>query len=588
MYQRPDGALISSCHGQVSGVHSLDRRRAHCSVGLMAERRVTTLALLNPTGFVASWGYAAIFVLSVLQSCCVPTSSELTLGFGGVLAAQGTLSLPGVIAAGAAGEVVGAYIAWAVGRGGGRPLVERYGRYVLVSPADLDRAEGWYGRHERWGVLASRLLPLIRNFAAVPAGAARVSPLRFGILTAIGSLIWATAMALIGYAIGSRWQTVMKGFSDAGYLLGALAVIALAVVVWHRRRSYRAATRRTGHHAPPGPTAARRTTARRTFADDADSSRGAPASPTARPAVRYGEQVVAIEPGGVFPFSDYDSLLEPMILSALGYLLPSQLVQVRQYESTHLRRAAILARINLLLPTQTPATAASPPRALAAVPEGRDAFAAPAVLTPAASGPTPGSVGGLVDRAFGQGRFRRLSQATLDDVVDCLSRDRAIDAAFSAGHYLALGHEPEWSGADHLRMVQARRATIERDRRLGKDRAAASGCAALRLLTAELENDREVHASVVRSDLRCRLDQQEIDVRAASAAAELFLICGEWLPTDEDSAALIRAVRFDIAAQLQVARDPLVEAARVAMWLVASRGAHSRATDSRSRPDDNS
>src|SRR6202044_1403172 len=98
------------------------------------ERRLiaTTVALLNPTSFVSSSGYLAIFVLSVLQSCCVPTSSELTLGFGGALASQGTLRLPGVVAAGTAGGVVGAYIAWAAGRAGGRPLVERYGRYILL------------------------------------------------------------------------------------------------------------------------------------------------------------------------------------------------------------------------------------------------------------------------------------------------------------------------------------------------------------------------------------------------------------------------------------------------------------------------
>ena len=207
----------------------------------MHSTMLTTLALLDPTKFVSSSGYVAIFILSVLQSCCVPTSSELTLGFGGVLASQGTLSLPGVILAGAAGETVGAYIAWAVGRAGGRPFVERYGRYVLVSTHDLDRAEAWYARHQRWGVLGSRLLPVIRNFVAVPAGVANVPAVRFGVLTAIGSLVWDGAMALIGYAIGGQYKTVMKGFSDAGYLLGALAVAAIAFVVWHRWRSFRAA-----------------------------------------------------------------------------------------------------------------------------------------------------------------------------------------------------------------------------------------------------------------------------------------------------------------------------------------------------------
>ena len=200
------------------------------------------LALFDPTNLVSSWGYLAIFGLSVLQSCCVPTSSELTLGFGGVLAAQGKLSLAGVIAAGTSGEVVGAYLAWVIGRTGGRAVVDRYGRYLLLTHRDLDRAEDWYQRHGRFGVFGSRLLPVVRNFVAVPAGVAEVHPVRFGLLTLAGSLIWDSAMALIGYALGTRWKSVMHGFSDAGYLLLGLAVLALVVLFVHRYRSYKAAT----------------------------------------------------------------------------------------------------------------------------------------------------------------------------------------------------------------------------------------------------------------------------------------------------------------------------------------------------------
>lgn len=200
------------------------------------------LALLNPTHFVSTSGYAAIFILSVLQSCCVPTSSELTLGFAGVLAERHQLSLPGAIFVGAAGELVGAYIAWFIGRTGGREIVDRYGKYVLLTHADLDRAEAWYRRRGNWGVFGGRLLPIVRNFVALPAGVAEVPLLRFGVLTFIGSLIWDGAMALIGYGLGSSYNHVMKGFSDAGYVLGAIAVIAIAFFVWHRYRSYKAAT----------------------------------------------------------------------------------------------------------------------------------------------------------------------------------------------------------------------------------------------------------------------------------------------------------------------------------------------------------
>jgi membrane protein DedA with SNARE-associated domain len=200
------------------------------------------LALLNPDHFISTYGYAAIFVLSVLQSCCVPTSSELTMGFAGFLAYQGKLNLVAAIGIGAGGELVGAYIAWMIGRTLGRAFVDRYGKYLLLTHHDLDRAEAWYDRHDRWGVFGSRLIPVVRNFVAVPAGVAEVPLVRFGILTAAGSLIWDGAMAGIGYGLANEWTSIMHGFSDAGYVLAALVVLAIAFVIWHRWRRYRAVT----------------------------------------------------------------------------------------------------------------------------------------------------------------------------------------------------------------------------------------------------------------------------------------------------------------------------------------------------------
>lgn len=197
------------------------------------------LGILDPTSFVTTWGYAAVFLLCVLQSCCVPTSSEVVLGFAGVLASQGKLGLSAVIVVGVLGEVVGAYIAWTIGRFGGRAFVERFGKYVLLSHKDLDRAESWYERHQRFGVLGSRLLPVIRNFVALPAGIAEVPLVRFGILSAVGSLIWDGAMAGIGYGVGSHWRSVVDKFSDAGYVLGILAVLAIALAIVHRYRAYK-------------------------------------------------------------------------------------------------------------------------------------------------------------------------------------------------------------------------------------------------------------------------------------------------------------------------------------------------------------
>jgi len=247
------------------------------------------LALLNPTSLVATSGYAAIFLLSVAQSCCVPTSSELTMGFAGVLAAEGKLSLPGAIAAGVAGELVGAFIAWTIGRFAGRAVVDRYGKYLLLSHRDLDRAEAWYARHPRWGVFGSRLLPVIRNFVALPAGIAEVPLVRFGVLTFLGSLIWDSAMALIGYGVGGRYQSVMKGFSDAGYILGAVVVVAIVVFIWHRYRSYKAATSGAPQPAGRGGPAGR-----------ARHAAGTSARSSARPATQ------TVEPGHAVPASRFD------------------------------------------------------------------------------------------------------------------------------------------------------------------------------------------------------------------------------------------------------------------------------------------
>lgn len=216
---------------------------------------VHVLGFLNFTHFVATAGYSAIFVLCVLQSCCVPTSSELTLGLAGALAAQGKLNVAAVILVGATGEVIGAYIAWMVGRYAGRAAVDRFGRYILLSQRDLDRAEAWYDRHQRFGVLGSRLLPVIRGFVALPAGIAEVPLVRFGLLTAAGSLLWDGIWAGIGYGVGSHWHAIAKAFGDLGYVLAVVAVGVIAFGAYHRYRSYKQGTLEDPPSGPlPGAT----------------------------------------------------------------------------------------------------------------------------------------------------------------------------------------------------------------------------------------------------------------------------------------------------------------------------------------------
>jgi membrane protein DedA with SNARE-associated domain len=192
--------------------------------------------------FIASYGYLAIFVLMVAESACIPVPSEVTMVFGGALAAGAVagahLNLALVIAVGVAGNVAGSYIAWGVGAYGGRSAWRRWGRYVLLRPGDIDRADRWFGRHGTKAVFFGRLLPVVRTFISLPAGIARMSPVRFGIYTLAGCIPWTAALAWAGYAVGANWQHVVSAFHGVTYALvaGIVLIVVVAIVFLVRRR----------------------------------------------------------------------------------------------------------------------------------------------------------------------------------------------------------------------------------------------------------------------------------------------------------------------------------------------------------------
>ncbi len=186
--------------------------------------------------FLASSGYAAVFVLALAEAICIPFPSEITFGFGGALAAEGHFSLAGVILVGLAGEFIGSMVGFAIGRTGGHALVDRYGRYVLVSPADLDRARRFLASRGDWSVALGRALPLVRTFVSIVAGIAEMSVAPFAVFTLIGTAVYSAAVAGAGYALGTEWHKLVKGFTAAGFVLLGLAVVAVAVFLVHRWR----------------------------------------------------------------------------------------------------------------------------------------------------------------------------------------------------------------------------------------------------------------------------------------------------------------------------------------------------------------
>jgi membrane protein DedA with SNARE-associated domain len=189
--------------------------------------------------FLTSAGYAALILLGFLEAAGIPVSSEITFGFAGVLAYQGHLNLALVIIIGTLAELAGSYASYAVGRAGGKPLVHRLGRYVLVTESDVERAEHFLEGRGAWAIPVGRMLPFVRAFTSIVAGLVRVPAIRFGILSLIGTVLYAAAVASLGYALGSAWQRVSHGLSVLGYVLFALTAVAIVGFIAYRWRQYR-------------------------------------------------------------------------------------------------------------------------------------------------------------------------------------------------------------------------------------------------------------------------------------------------------------------------------------------------------------
>jgi membrane protein DedA with SNARE-associated domain len=208
--------------------------------------------------FITSYGYAAIFILMLAESACIPIPSELIMTLGGALAAGAIpgshLNLAGVIAAGVAGNVAGSYLAWALGRYGGQSALRRWGGRLWLREHDLDRATGWFDRHGQQAVLFGRLVPVVRTFISLPAGIAGMDPVRFGIYTTAGCIPWTAALAAAGYAVGSRWRSVVSGFHTPTYIIAGVLVLAIAFVLGRRLlagRGQRAGSAPPEHRARP-------------------------------------------------------------------------------------------------------------------------------------------------------------------------------------------------------------------------------------------------------------------------------------------------------------------------------------------------
>ena len=195
------------------------------------------IALL--VGAIASGGYASVILLMAIQSACIPIPSEVIMPLAGYALAHTQLQLIILATVASLASNLGSIPAYWVGAKGGRPMVERYGSFILLSRHDLDRVDGFFNRFGSIAVLIGRMLPIVRTFIAFPAGVAKMNQLRFHIYTFLGSWPWCYVLAYVGMKLGAQWNSDPR-FKEIfhRFHLGVEVVILLGVV-WFVRTHWK-------------------------------------------------------------------------------------------------------------------------------------------------------------------------------------------------------------------------------------------------------------------------------------------------------------------------------------------------------------
>jgi membrane protein DedA with SNARE-associated domain len=201
------------------------------------------------TSWLAHYGIVAVLVLMFVDAV-FPAASELVMVYGGALAsgalvhrfdvfgwhATGFAAYISVVVAGVVGYQLGAIVGWWVGYRGGHPFLERHGRWFHLTPQKLDRAERWFQRWDVWAVLLGRITPVARSFVSIPAGVFESPFARYNLFTLIGNAVWCLALAAVGWALGSSWDTFHEDFRWVEYAVGAGIVVAVSYLVLRGRR----------------------------------------------------------------------------------------------------------------------------------------------------------------------------------------------------------------------------------------------------------------------------------------------------------------------------------------------------------------
>lgn len=184
----------------------------------------------------APWGFWGIFVGMLMDCACIPLPSELVLALGGLLAYRGHMTFGQALMAAQLGSLVGAAMAYVVGRWGGRPLLERYGGWLMISEQELAASDRWFARSGEWTVLLARLLPGARTLISIPAGVAGMDFSRFLLCSLLGMLPWTFAFIYIGYRLGENGAILQSALDRLDLVAGSALGVTIAWILWRKLR----------------------------------------------------------------------------------------------------------------------------------------------------------------------------------------------------------------------------------------------------------------------------------------------------------------------------------------------------------------
>lgn len=193
------------------------------------------------THIIGIMGYPGIFLLMFAESCGIPMPSEVIMPFSGFLVADGKMTLLFITLAGTLGNLFGSLLAYWIGYRGGRPLIEKYGKYILISNHDLDLADKWFVKYGDWTVFFGRLLPVIRTYISFPAGISKMDVKKFALYTTLGALPWTLLFGWLGVKMGSNWETIREKLHNFDMAIAAAVVLIIVLYIIRQIRQNRKA-----------------------------------------------------------------------------------------------------------------------------------------------------------------------------------------------------------------------------------------------------------------------------------------------------------------------------------------------------------